>query len=113
MRPVRHVYAALAAALCVGGYLVGGGPLVTALVLAGLAALAWQVAAASRPRPAGRRAAAGRPQERPAGRPDGPAAPIRPGSAMRIRDQRDADVVHDEGGKGEGVEDLMEAEPPR
>lgn len=109
MRPVMHVYTAFAAALCVGGFLLGGGLLVTALVLAGLAALTWHVAAASRPRPRGRRVAVGRAERRPVG----PVARLRPASGMRIRDERDTDVVHDEGRKGEGVEDLMEAEPPR
>ncbi len=117
MRPAIHVYAALAAALCVGGYLVGGGLLVTALVLAGLAVLTWRVAAASRPRPGGGAAGAGRSGGRsggrPGGGPDGSATRIRPASAVRIRDERDAHVVHDEGRESEGVEDLMEAEPPR
>ncbi|MFF2812947.1 hypothetical protein ACFVT2_38435 [Streptomyces sp. NPDC058000] len=83
MRPAIHVYAVLAAALCVGGFLLGGGLLVTALVLAGLAALAWHVAVASRPRPRWRPEVAGRP----AGRPGGPAARVRPASGMRIRDE--------------------------
>ncbi|GCB93296.1 hypothetical protein SALB_06077 [Streptomyces noursei] len=113
MRPAIHVYAALAAALCVGGFLVGGGLLVTALVLAGLAVLTWRVAAASRPRPGWGAAGAGRPGGRPGGGPGGSATRIRPASAVRIRDERDAHVVHDEGREGEGVEDLMEAEPPR
>ncbi|AIA05623.1 hypothetical protein DC74_5159 [Streptomyces noursei] len=113
MRPAIHVYAALAAALCVGGFLVGGGLLVTALVLAGLAVLTWRVAAASRPRPGWGAAGAGRPGGRPGGGPSGSATRIRPASAVRIRDERDAHVVHDEGREGEGVEDLMEAEPPR
>lgn len=109
MRPVVHGYAALAAALCVGGYLLGGGLLVTALVLAGVAVLAWQVAAAARPRPGGRGAVIGRP----AGRPGVEVTRVRPASGMCICDERDADVVHHEGRQGEGVEDLMEAEPPR
>ncbi len=112
MRPAIHVYAALAAALCVGGFLVGGGLLVTVLVLAGLAVLTWRVAAASRPRPGWGAAGAGRPGGRAGGGPDGSATRI-PASAVRIRDERDAHVVHDEGREGEGVEDLMEAEPPR
>ncbi|GAA2665135.1 hypothetical protein GCM10009864_37600 [Streptomyces lunalinharesii] len=113
MRPAMHVYAALAAALCVGGFLVGGGLLVTALVLAGLAVLTWRVAAASRPRPGWGAAGVGRPGRRPGGRRDGSTTRIRSDSAVRIRDERDAHVVHDEGREGEGVEDLMEAEPPR
>lgn len=117
MRPAIHVYAALAAALCVGGFLVGGGLLVTALVLAGLAVLTWRVAVASRPRPgwgaAGAGGSGGRSGGRPGGGPSGSATRLRPASAVRIRDERDAHVVHDEGREGEGVEDLMEAEPPR
>lgn len=51
MRTAIDVFAVFAAALCVGGFLVGGTAAVVALVLAGVAALTWQVAAASRPRP--------------------------------------------------------------
>ncbi|MEU4199734.1 hypothetical protein AB0B15_09505 [Streptomyces sp. NPDC045456] len=51
MRTAIDVFAVFAAALCVGGFLVGGTTAVVALVLAGVAALTWQVAAASRPRP--------------------------------------------------------------
>ncbi|GCD43374.1 hypothetical protein GKJPGBOP_03055 [Streptomyces paromomycinus] len=51
MRTGIHVFAVFAAGLCVGGFLVGGTAVVVALVLAGVAALTWQVAAASRPRP--------------------------------------------------------------
>ncbi|MFK8848796.1 hypothetical protein [Streptomyces sp. Ac-502] len=51
MRTAIDVFAVFAAALCVGGFLVGGTTAVVALVLAGVTALAWQVAAASRPRP--------------------------------------------------------------
>lgn len=51
MRTAVDVFAVFAAAVCVGGFLVGGTATVVALVLAGVAALAWQVAAASRPRP--------------------------------------------------------------
>lgn len=83
---------AAASALCVAGYLVGGETAVVGVVLAVVAALTWQVAAASRPRPPrgmGRR------------------------SAVVVGHQRDADVVHDEGGQGQRVEDLVEAEPPR
>ncbi len=109
MRSVVHGYAALAAALCVAGFLLGGGMLVTALVVAGLAVLTWRVAAASLPRAGWRGAVAGRPSRRPAV----PFAQVRPASAMCIRHQRDADVMHDERRKREGVEDLMEAEPPR
>ncbi len=109
MRPAIHGCAAFAAALCVGGYLLGGESLVTALVLAGVAVLAWRVAAASRPRPGWRGGMTGRP----VGGPGTPRARVRPASGVRIRDERDADVVHHEGREGEGVEDLMEAEPPR
>ncbi|MGX1715671.1 hypothetical protein ACWIGQ_09115, partial [Streptomyces celluloflavus] len=49
MRPAIHLYAALAAALCVGGFLLGGSALVFALVPAGVAVLAWRVAAAPPP----------------------------------------------------------------
>ncbi|GGU77985.1 hypothetical protein GCM10010211_49920 [Streptomyces albospinus] len=109
MRPIIHGYAAVAAALCVGGFLVGGGALVSALVVAGVGLLTWQVAAASRPRPRWR----GRPVGGPAGGSGVPAVRGRAASGVRIRHERDADVVHDEGRQGEGVEDLMEAEPPR
>ncbi|WP_030020650.1 hypothetical protein [Streptomyces monomycini] len=51
MRTAIDVFAVFAAALCVGGFLVGGTTAVVALVLAGVTALTWQVAAASRPRP--------------------------------------------------------------
>lgn len=51
MRTAIDVFAVFAAALCVGGFLVGGTTAVVAVVLAGVAALTWQVAAASRPRP--------------------------------------------------------------
>ncbi len=109
MRPVVHGYAALAAVLCVAGFMLGGGMLVTALVVAGLALLTWRVAAASRPRAGWRGVAAGRPGRHPAV----PFAQVRPASGMRIRHERDADVVHDERREREGVEDFMEAEPPR
>ncbi len=104
MRTVLHGAVVLAAAACVGGFLLGGTAVVLALVLAGVAALTWQVAAASRPRPRGDRGAGG------AG-----SARLAPEvvSDVRIGDQRDAHVVHDERRQGEGVEDLMEAEPPR
>ncbi len=108
MRPVIHGYAALAAALCVGGFLLGGGALVSALVVTGLAVLTWQVAAASRPRPRWR----GRPAGGPAGGSGVPAVRRRAASGVRIRHEGDADVVHDKGRQREGVEDLMEAEPP-
>lgn len=98
-----NALAVLVAGLCVGGYVVVGEAAVLTVVLAGVASLAWRVAAASRPRPArGRRVRAGRPS-RPASGPSG----------VRIGHQRDAHVVRDEGGQGEGVEDLVEAEPPR
>lgn len=101
MRAALHGAVVLAAAVCVGGFLLGGTAVVLALVLAGVAALTWQVAAASRPRPRWGRIA-------------GSAAVVPgPASGVRIGHQRDADVVHDEGREGEGVEDLMEAEPPR
>ncbi|WP_411141289.1 hypothetical protein [Streptomyces sp. x-80] len=74
MRPAIHLYAALAAALCVGGFLIGGSALVFALVPAGVAVLAWRVAAASRPRPRWR------------GRPGVPARG-RAASGVRIRHQ--------------------------
>ncbi len=80
MRTAMHGAVVAAAAACVGGYLVGGTAVVLALVLAGVTAVTWQVAA---------------------------------GSGVRIGNQRDAHVVHDEGREGEEVEDLMEAEPPR
>lgn len=60
MRTAINVFAVFAAAVCVGGFLVGGTAVVVALVLAGVAALTWQVAAASRPRPRVGRGFAGR-----------------------------------------------------
>lgn len=104
MRRAMHGAVVLAAAVCIGGYLAGGTAVVLALVLAGVAALTWQVAAASRPRPRWGRIAGG------GGTAAGGPAPV---SGVRIGHQRDAHVVHDEGREGEGVEDLMEAEPPR
>lgn len=89
----------LVAVMCVGGYVLAGEAAVVALVLAAVGSLAWRVAVASRPRPL--RGGARR-------RSPGDAA-----SGVRIGHQRDAHVVRDEGGQREGVEHLMEAEPPR
>ncbi|GAA1527199.1 hypothetical protein GCM10009730_40100 [Streptomyces albidochromogenes] len=101
MRGVVNGSAVVAAALCVVGFLVGGGAAVLGVVLAVVAVVAWQVAAASRPRPSRAvRVVRVRP-------PDG----HRPSG--RIGHQRDAHVVRDEGGEGQRVEDLVEPEPPR
>ncbi len=77
--------AVLVGALCVGGYVIVGEIAVVLVALAGVGALAWRVAVASRPRPLGT-AGAGR------------AARLAPrGSGVRIGDERDAHVVDDEG----------------
>lgn len=98
---VTKVMALLAAVLCVAGFIAGGTSAVVGLVLVGVAVLTCEVAAASKPRPLKRSRS-----ERPGGEP-GRRSPV------LIGHQRDSDVVDDEGRQGEGVEDLVEAEPAR
>ncbi len=86
MRGIINGLAVVVAVLCVAGFLVGGGVAVLGVVLAAVAVVAWQVAAASRPRPL-----RVEPVRRLGGR----------GPSGRIRDQRDAYVVRDEGGQGQ------------
>lgn len=122
---------AAAAVLCVLSFLAGGAMAVLGVVLAVVGVLAWQVAAASRPRqshPRGeeprpshpckeepRPARPGAEEEPPSPRPrDGAGASAGTGVGPGlIGHQRDREVVRDEGGKREGVEDLMESEPHR
>ncbi|GHB04526.1 hypothetical protein GCM10010346_29500 [Streptomyces chryseus] len=104
MRGVINGSAVVAAALCVVGFLVGGGAAVLGVVLVAVAAVAWQVAAASRPRPSRAVRVVRVVRVRP---PDG----RRPSG--RIGHQRDPHVVRDERGQGQRVEDLVEPEPPR
>lgn len=101
-RVLWEVVAFLAvAAAVVLGFLAGGAFVVFVVVSAGVAVLAWRVAVASRPpRPPGMRRA--RPRARGYW-----------GSGVLVGHQRDADVVHDESREREGVEDLVEPEPPR
>lgn len=99
MRGIVNGLAVVVAVLCVVGFLVGGGAAVLGVVLAVVTLVAWQVAAASRPRPL---------RVEPLG--EGTAG-WRP--SARIGHQRDAHIVRDEGGQGQRVEDLVEPEPPR
>jgi hypothetical protein len=112
--------------LLAGGYLVGGAPAVLGLALVAVAVVAGYVyspswKAGDRPGGSGGRWFRGpRPPSRGSGAGGAPGVPGParvPGapevSGVRIGHERDADVVHHEGGQGEGVEDLMEAEPPR
>lgn len=99
----------VALGLCVVlGFLAGGPLAVFVVVAAGVAALTWRVSVASRPaRPLGGRSARGV-----GARVTGAGVRVR-GSGVLVGHQGDADIVHDEGRQGEGVEDLVEAEPPR
>ncbi len=96
------VLALVTAVLCLAGYPLGGVPVVLGAVAAGITVLTWRVAVASRPpRPLGKRG----------GGSGAKGAPEAKRSAVLIRDQRDAHVVHDERREGEGVEHLVETEP--
>ncbi|CAM5264453.1 hypothetical protein GCM10010329_03520 [Streptomyces spiroverticillatus] len=97
MKRFMNVLTAVMAVLCVLAFLTLGAAAVVAVVLMAVGVLAWQVAAASRPRPL-----------RLHGRGTGQV----PAGGL-IGHQRDRRVVRDEGGEGEGVEDLVEAEPRR
>jgi hypothetical protein len=104
-----RIAAALCGALFAGGYLIGGVPAVVGLAVVAVAVVAGYVYSPSwkvEDRLGGRGGRWPRGRARmPSGAPGG--------SGVRIRHQRDAHVVHHEGGQGEGVEHLMEAEPPR
>ncbi|GHH40622.1 hypothetical protein GCM10018773_22010 [Streptomyces candidus] len=97
MRRIVNVLTGVVAALCVAAFLVWGEWAVLGVVGAAVGVLAWQVAAASKPRPP-RGAEAG-------------VAPTTPSG--RIGHQRDRDVVRRERRQGEGVEHLVETEPHR
>ncbi|GHC66960.1 hypothetical protein GCM10010507_51120 [Streptomyces cinnamoneus] len=102
-----NVLAVLVAGLCVGGYVLAGELAVLTVVLAGVGSLAWRVAAASRPRPGRARRSPGALRFPGVHRSSGVS------SGVRIGHERDAHVVGDERGQREGVEHLVEPEPPR
>lgn len=114
MRSTFNVLAFVVASLCVAGFLIGGAAVVLGVVVVGVAALTCKVAAASKPRPLRRSRSRGL---RGSGR-KARSASLEGGwwetgerSAVLIGHQRDPDIVHDERPDGEGVEDLVEAEP--
>lgn len=98
-----RIGAALFVALLACGYLLGGAPAVLGLALVAVAVVAGYTYS-----PSWR--AARRPVRGP-----GWGVRLRPRawSGVRIRHQGDGHVLHHERAHGEGVEDLMEAEPPR
>ncbi|GGO82998.1 hypothetical protein GCM10012280_10910 [Wenjunlia tyrosinilytica] len=98
-----RVGGALCVALFAGGYLLGGGPAVLGLALVAAAVVAGYSWSPSW-RATHRLVAGARPRT-------GVSLPV--WSGVRIGHERDAHVVDHERADGQGMEHLVEAEPPR